>query len=87
MFTTTKRTTDETLADHHGWALCEWEAIDEAACDSVLNEMLVGVDPDDDDLRDQITHSVSDAVANAWQEGMSHDEWVSAALRILQRNA
>lgn len=37
-----------------------------------------------DDMLDQMQKSVTDAVNNAWQEGMTHDEWVSAALRALR---
>jgi len=79
-----KMTTTEALASANGWTLVYWDAAYAAACNSVSDEMLADVEQDADDLREQITSSVNDAVTGAWIEGLSHDEWVSAALRRLR---
>jgi hypothetical protein len=66
-------------------ATINWDAAYETACDSVLNEMLHGCDPDDEFVVAEMTKSVNDAVTNAWHDGLSHDGWCDAALRRLRR--
>lgn len=68
------------LAGERGWQAAYGEA-----CESVEAEYLAGVDADDTDALDQGMKAVADAVTNAWSEGLSHDEWVSGALRSLRR--
>lgn len=81
MRTTTPMTTDANLATEHGWTLINYEAAYEETCDSVFNDKICGQDRDDPDVFEQVCKSVSDAVSNAWVEGMSHDDWTSAARR------
>jgi hypothetical protein len=85
MRTDTAMTTEAALAAENGWTLIVWDAAYAAACDSVESEYLRGVDPDDTDAGEQARKAVEDAVTNVWQEGLSHDEWMSAALRRLRR--
>jgi len=84
MRTNEPMTTDETLAAANGWTLVQWNAAYAAACDSVEDQHLAGTDPDDTDAAEAARKAVADAVTNAWNEGRSHDEWVSAALRRLR---
>ena len=78
-------TTSEAHAAANGWALLQWYAAYEAACNSVEDEYLAGIDADDTDAMEQGRKACANAVTNAWDEGRSHDEWVSAALRALRR--
>lgn len=57
-----------------------WSAAGEVA-DAVEVAWLLDAD---DDAQEQLRKSAVDAVNNAWSEGFSHDEWVSAALRLLR---
>lgn len=84
MRTDAPMTTDTAQAAANGWTLVQWDAAYEAACDSVESEYLAGTDADDTDAQEQGRKAVADAVTNAWAEGRSHDEWVSAALRRLR---
>jgi len=85
MRTNVPMTTDAALADANGWALVNWNPCYEAACDSVMGEYAgrIGFDPDYTDAHNDATDAVNNAVTNSWSEGMSHDEWVSVALRRL----
>jgi hypothetical protein len=85
MRTNEPMTIDATQAATNGWTLVQWDAAYEAACDSAEAEHLAGTDPDDTDALEAGRKAVADAVTNAWDEGRSHDEWVSAALRSLRR--
>lgn len=86
MRTDAPMTTDPTLAGEHGWMLLvSWDAAYSEVCDSVESEYLSGLDGEDDDAQEQGRKAVADAVTIAWDEGLSHDEWMSAALRRLRR--
>jgi hypothetical protein len=61
-----------------------WAAHAEVA-DAVEAEYCADVDADDTDAMDEARKVVSERVNNTWAEGISHDEWVSAALRSLRR--
>lgn len=84
MRTDSPMTTDAALAAEHGWTQVQWQAAYEAACNSVEDEHLSPIDPDNTDAREQARKSIADAVTNAWAEGHTHDEWVAAALRRLR---
>lgn len=79
-----KMTTEESLAKEHGWHLVNWDAAYEEARNRLFAEALNDVAFHDDWLNGQITKSVNDALTNAWIEGMSHMEWVSAALLTMR---
>ena len=86
MRTDAPMTTDPALAAENGWALlASWDAAYSEVCDSVESEYLSGLGEEDDDAMEQGRKAVADAVTNAWDEGLSHDEWISAALRRLRR--
>lgn len=53
--------------------------------DAVEAEYCAGMDADDTDAMEDARKLVSERVNNAWVEGLSHDEWVSAALRSVRR--
>lgn len=61
-----------------------WEAAYGEVCDAVEDQILAGIDADDEDAQAQARDAVADAATNAWSEGASHDEWVSATLRRLR---
>ncbi len=61
-----------------------WAAHAEVA-DAVEAQYCAGIDADDTDAMDEARKLVSERVNNAWAEGLSHDEWVSATLRSLRR--
>lgn len=60
-----------------------WAAAGEVV-DAVEAQYCADIDPDDTDAMDEARKVVSERVNNAWVEGLSHDEWVSAALRALR---
>lgn len=66
------------LAGERGY----WAAAAEVQ-DAVEAQTLRDLDPDDDSITEQARKAAGDAVNNAWSEGITHDEWVSAALRLL----
>lgn len=51
---------------------------------AILTLDLASLDADDTDAMDAARKTVNDAVNNTWSEGLSHDEWVSAALARLR---
>ncbi len=61
-----------------------WAAAAEVS-DEVEAQYCADIDADDTDAMEGARKVVSERVNNAWSEGMSHDEWVSAALRSLRR--
>ena len=61
-----------------------WQAAYAEVCETVEGEFLRDVNPDDEFLIEQANKSVADAVTNVWIEGLSQDDWVSAALRRLR---
>jgi hypothetical protein len=62
-----------------------WAAAAEVS-DEVEAQYCADIDADDTDGLCQARKVVSERVNNAWVEGLSHDEWVSAALRALRRS-
>lgn len=84
MRTDAPMTTEEAQAAANGWTLVNWEAAFSEAVDSAEAEYLRDIDPDNETAMEQARGAVSDALANTWDEGMSHDAWVSAALRRLR---
>ena len=61
-----------------------WAASGEV-CDAITDQAMRAVESLDDDAAAQMSNRIGDEVNNAFDEGMSHDEWCSAALRALAR--
>lgn len=45
----------------------------------VYDRMVVGMDDDNEWIRDQLRDAAVDATNNAWVEGLTVDQWVEAA--------
>jgi hypothetical protein len=58
-----------------------WTAA-EAVIKAITPQVMAGLDRDSDTAA-QMRDAINDAVNNTWSEGLSHDEWCAAALRVL----